>query len=103
MSTWLTVRCLNRKPKTQLFYRELHGLILKHWPDVALPAAELSANTVLRLAASLAGVCCPSRWNAFVSFIRGISPHGKLRSRLRLNVRHFVPPSQAELDRKSVV
>lgn len=62
------------------FYRELHAVILRDAPDLSIPAANLDADALLEFAGRFTPLC-PSRWNALVTMLRGITPHGKLLSR----------------------
>ena len=95
LSQWMAVRCLNRKPKTSQFYSELHAVILREWPDLSIPADDVTAEWLLAFATTLAHLC-PSRWNSMVSALREITPHGKLLSRRPLNSRQFEPPNQQQ-------
>lgn len=100
LSEWLAARCLNRKPKTVEFYRDVVRLLHRAAAEVALlnvPADEITAGQILEIAHRLAHVC-PSRWNQIVSALRAIAPHlpKKLLPRQPCRVREFTPPTQAQ-------
>jgi integrase len=97
LSHFIAVRCLNRKPKTVRFYREVETLMLKHWPgDVHGDAAGVTAETLLAFAQACGPVACPSRWNQICAALAVVLPHLPKLKRRRLNCRDFTPPSQGQ-------
>lgn len=94
---WTIAKSLGKKPRTAQFYQELYRAILESWSDASVPVTEITADMVLEFAQKFTGQC-PSRWNAMLSAIRSLTPHGKLLPRRALRVRHFTPPNQTEFE-----
>lgn len=95
LALWLAVACLNKKPKTQKFYREVHGIVLRAIPDGSVLVDAITPELLLLIAPKIAHHC-PSRWNTFVAAMRFITPHGKVLSRRALRMRQFTPPNQLQ-------
>lgn len=94
LNHWLTLRCLNKKPRTQEFYRYAAGIITANWKQPDLPADSVTPELILAFAQDVAHVC-PSVWNQIVSALCFVSPCGKCLKRKRGKVREFTPPDQA--------
>ncbi len=94
LAHWLNLRCLNKRPRTQEFYRYTAGIISAKWSQLELPVEAVTPELLLAFAQDVAHVC-PSVWNQIVSALRFISPHAKCLSRRAGRVRDFTPPSQA--------
>lgn len=95
LDLWLSVACLDKKPKTQKFYREVHSIISKVIPDGNIQADSITPELLLQIAQKLAH-CCPSRWNTFVMAMRFITPEAKCLHRRPLRMRQFSPPNQLQ-------
>ena len=93
LSQWLTIRCLNTKPKTREFYTAVAKIISDAWSEPDVSVDQITPDMVLAFA-QLVSHHCPSRWNTFVAALRYITPHGKILARRRLRVGRFDPPSQ---------
>jgi integrase len=93
VASWLTRHSIGRRPATVAFNREVSALAASHLGDLDRPAAALTEDDVLQFGVTVAHYC-PSRWNALVSIVRAVSPHGQVLQRRRLRLRDFSPPSQ---------
>jgi len=90
LEQWLLLHTIGRRPRSVEFNREIHAVILP-----LLPASlEMDLQQVLDVGTRLAHYC-PSRWNASVSALRFISPHGKALARRPLKLNEATPPDQA--------
>lgn len=95
LGRWLAAHSIGRKPRTVHFNREIVQTLERNWPDRDRAAAAVSADETLALAQQLAHYS-PSRWNAMVSAIRTVTPHGGLLRRRPLRLRQFTPPTQLQ-------
>ena len=98
LQQWFTFACLNKKPKTVKFYREVYGLIIRDWPDMQMPVESITKDVLLAFATK-SGHHCPSRWNTMVAAFRYITPLGRMLPRRPLRMRKFVPPNQTEFSK----
>jgi integrase len=99
LARWLELHTIGRKPRAQEFNREIAAIITNHWPGYLNASAEAcTAEQVLEFAQRVTHYC-PSRWNAIVSALRSITPHGKLLDRRALTSRERALISPADFAR----
>ncbi len=87
---------MGRKPRAREFNEEIATIVRRHWPRyLNAPAFHTTADDVMEFAARVTHYC-PSRWNALVSVLRFITPHGQLLKRrpLTSRARPLVSPAQ---------
>lgn len=95
LSQWLTLHSLDRRPRTIEFNTEIFHIVQTHWLDCSLPAVLVTLEQVLDFAQKVSHYC-PSRWNAILSALRFITPHGHKLALRAVRVRKFSPPNQTE-------
>lgn len=95
LDLWLAQHCIGRKPRTQQFNREIAATVRRFWPSPEIQCDEISPGMVLEFGQRVAHYS-PARWNAIVSAVRFITPHGKLLSFRRVSMRQFTPPDQMQ-------
>lgn len=95
---WQATHSIGRKPTTQHFNDEIAEIVRDNWTDLKVPVLSITASDVLTFAEKVAHYC-PSRWNALVSLVRSVTPHGDLLKRKKLRLRHFVPPEQPQFEK----
>ena len=90
LAHWLEVHSLGRKPKAQLFNREIAATVLKHWPGFlnANPSA-ITLDQVTEFARRVQHYC-PSRFNAMLSALRFITPLAMVIKRRALRCKERV-------------
>ena len=98
LAQWLALHSLGRKPRTVEFNSEIHGIIIRRWPG-ALNAtvATITVDQVIAFAERVTHYC-PSRWNAMVSALRTITPHGLKLKRRPLDAKERAALSPAQFD-----
>ena len=75
---WLAIHSVGRKPRSQEFNREIHGVVIEQWPGpLNASPASVTPQLVTTFAARVQRYC-PSRWNAMVSAVRFLTPVGKV-------------------------
>jgi integrase len=95
LSQWLTLRCLNRKPKTVKFYNEVRRVLLAATPDKGKVCSHFLPQDLLAIASACEGQC-PSRWNQICAALGAVLPHLPKLKRRRLNCREFTPPGPSQ-------
>lgn len=96
LNHWLAAHSIGRKPRTQQFNQEIARTVKKEWPGpLDAPAASVMAGDVLTFGERVARFS-PARWNAMVSAVRSITPHGRLLTFRRVSMRQFTPPDQMQ-------
>jgi integrase len=97
LDAWLARHSIGRKPATQKFNREVAATVRKHWPAPDKDCEQISAADVLAFGQAVAHYSA-ARWNAMVSAIRFITPHGRLLDFRAVQLRVFTPPEQGQFN-----
>lgn len=92
----MDMRCLNRKPKTVKFYREVQRVILRAAEPVKDKDCSQFTSADLLAIAEACGNQCPSRWNQICAALASVLPHLPKLKRRRLNMREFTPPAESQ-------
>ena len=97
LSHWLSAHTIGRRERTQDFNREIAEIIKKFWHEPAILIGAIVPDDVFFFAERVSHYCA-SRWNAIVSAIRFITPHGKLLKRRPVKLLSFIPPGQSQFE-----
>ena len=98
LGQWLALHSLGRKASSVKFNQEIHGIIVRLWPGALNSAvATISLHQVIAFAERVTHYC-PSRWNAMVSALRTITPHGLKLKRRPLTGKERATLSPAQFD-----
>lgn len=97
---WLDAHSLGRRPRTVEFNEQVVLSMVKNWEAFGVPLVESPDKIILRNVLDFAKVMnrfCSSRWNATVSALKFLTPHGDQLRRKPLRFRQYTPPSKEEL------